>query len=98
MGTCEVRTENQVADNAGGKDLRCPCERADARADMERRARDLVPMSFELSGVEAGADLEAKVGYLVADRAGGTDRAARVCEGRDEPIPCRVHLRAAVVP
>src|SRR5204863_2275452 len=51
--------------------------------------------ALHLTRVQAGPDLDAEVGYGIADRTCATDGPRRAVEGGEEAVPSRVDLQAA---
>src|SRR3954454_19983263 len=58
FGELEARTDDELADGAGDEDLAGAGEGADAGADVDRHAADVVADQLDLPGVDADADVD----------------------------------------
>jgi hypothetical protein len=86
IGHDDVGADHQVADRAGGEDLpRGGCAHHPS-GDVDSDATDVALAQLDLTGVEAGPDLEVDPGQLVAEGGGAADRPAGAVEGGQNAV------------
>ena len=87
--------EDEHLHGAGDEDLARAGGRGDPGTHVDRQAGDLPAPALHLARMHAGSDLDAEVGYGIADGTCATDGPRRTVEGGEEPVPGRVDLHAA---
>src|SRR5437868_275289 len=92
----EPGTRNQVLDGLGDEYFRWAGGASDSCAGVNRDSADLLVDPFDLSGVDAGADLQAKRAHGVDDSACVTDGSRGAVEGGEEAVPGGVDLLAPI--
>jgi hypothetical protein len=70
----QPRAGGEVFHRGAHENLPCVGERADARADVDREAADVVASEFDLTGVAPGADLQAELAGGASPARSGTCR------------------------
>ena len=92
----DARAGDQVLDRARDEHFARPGQRAHPRPDVDRDAADVGVDDLELAGVQAGAHLQAEPSHFGLGRPGAADRTAGSVEGREESVPERLDLLAAM--
>src|SRR5438132_1448229 len=89
------RSRDQVSYRAGDQDFVWPRQAHDARPDVYGDPGDPCLHYVELTGVEAGAHLDAKLVYALDNRECAADGARGPVENRKEAIASPIDLLAA---
>jgi hypothetical protein len=63
---------------------------------VDRNPANIAVHHLALAGVQAGAYLDPEWAHAVGDSAGTADRSGGAVEGRQEPVPGRLHLTPVV--
>src|SRR4051794_41718957 len=92
----DARAGGEVADDARDQHLTWSGLRGDPRADVHADALDLVADDLHLAGVDAGAQLEPKVGHRRLRPLSARDRPRRPVERREQAVAGAPDLPAAV--
>ena len=88
VGEGPARADDEVADGAADEHFARCGEAADARADVDREAADVVVgEQLAFAGVQTGADLQTELADAVADGERAADRAARPSNMASAPSP-----------
>src|SRR5438105_1940641 len=98
----DPRAGHQVFDGARGEDFTGTRQSSDPRADVYRKAADVVAHPLALTGMNPGPDFEAGLAETIADRDGAAHgRAHRTWRGirrRSCSSPARGNSRARAEP
>src|SRR6185436_8716615 len=95
VGEADPGADDEVLDGVGDEHLARRRERADARADVDREAADVLADRLALARVEAGAQLDAELPHRVAQLHRAADRARGAVERREDAVAERLHGAAA---
>src|SRR5919106_5109232 len=86
---------DEIGDGARGEHLSRVGEVADAGAEMHGDPAEIVASALALTGVYAGADLDAQGPHRLRCCHGVPHRPCGAVEGGEEPVPGCLHLTAA---
>jgi hypothetical protein len=87
---------DEVANGAGNEDLGGSSERADAGADVDCDAADVVAHLLHLAGMESGSDLDAEGFDRVDHGLGAAHRSRRAVKRREKAVACGSDFDASV--
>jgi len=96
VGELDPRPGDEVLDRAGDEDLTGTCRIGHACPDVDRDTAQIVAEKLALSGMQAGAHIEAEWGDALPNRFGALNRARWPVEGGDESVARIANLAASV--
>ncbi len=95
VGEANAGAEDEHLHGAGDQNLTGAGERGDPGPHVDRQAGDLPAPAFHLARVQARPDLDAEVGYGIADGTCAADGPRRPVDGGEEAVSSGVDLHAA---
>src|SRR5205807_4013564 len=93
----DPRAGHQVFDGARGEDFTGTRQSSDPRADVYRKAADVVAHPLALTGMNPGPDFEAGLAETIADRDGAAHGAGGPIERGEESVAGRADLLPAEI-
>ena len=92
----QSRTDHEILHGAAHQDFSGGGKGGDAGSDVDREAGNTVSPAFDLTGVDAGGDVESKGASVCADRGRPGDGASRDIEEGEKVVAACIDFVAAV--